>query len=187
MSAIRGKNTVPELIIRKALHHIGYLFRLHVRNVPERPDLAFPGRRKVIFIHGCFWHRHPGCRNSVMPSTRHDFWEAKLEDNVLREERDRRALEDDGWSVMVIWECQPKLMSWVSSGRFRDFSTRHMQRHPLDPTSRKPGDLKSTLRHVKPCFLTPLHNSQQSLRLPSGRHDARRAARDSQRAHVVRG
>lgn len=106
MSAIRGKDTKPELTVRQALHHMGYRFRLHARNLPGHPDLTFPARRKVVFIHGCFWHRHQGCRNSVMPSMRHDFWRAKLEGNVARDARNRQLLKERRWSVIVVWECE---------------------------------------------------------------------------------
>lgn len=106
MSRIRGRNTGPEIRLRSLLHRAGFRFRLHVRDLPGRPDIVLPRYRTAIFVHGCFWHRHPGCRNSTMPSTRRDFWKEKFEENVRRDERNRHALEDAGWSVAVVWECE---------------------------------------------------------------------------------
>lgn len=104
MSRIRGKDTKPEMLVRRCLHALGFRFRLHRRDLPGCPDIVFPGRQAVIFVHGCFWHRH-GCRNSRLPTTRTEFWEAKLARNA---ERDREAvarLRADGWRVFVVWEC----------------------------------------------------------------------------------
>lgn len=104
MSRIRGKNTKPEMIVRRGLHALGLRYRLHDRQLPGSPDLVFPGRRAAIFIHGCFWHGHD-CPLFRLPSTRTDFWLAKIERN---QERDRNALEDlhaRGWRSLVIWEC----------------------------------------------------------------------------------
>jgi DNA mismatch endonuclease, patch repair protein len=105
MSGIRGKNTKPEMLVRRALFASGYRFRLHRRDLPGAPDIVLPGRKVAIFAHGCFWHMHAGCKNSKIPSTRPDFWRSKLEGNV---ERDRRAIElllTDGWRVLTVWEC----------------------------------------------------------------------------------
>lgn len=105
MSGIRGKHTKPELIVRRALFAAGYRFRLHRRDLPGAPDVVLPSRRVAIFAHGCFWHRHGGCKNAKMPSSRPDFWRDKLEGNV---ERDRRAVETlraGGWRVLIVWEC----------------------------------------------------------------------------------
>jgi DNA mismatch endonuclease, patch repair protein len=104
MSRIRGRDTKPEWIVRRGLHARGLRFRLHQKDLPGKPDLVFPKHRAVIFVHGCFWHGH-GCHLSKMPSTRPDFWAAKIEAN---QDRDRRAvskLEDDKWRILVIWEC----------------------------------------------------------------------------------
>lgn len=106
MSRIQGRNTGPEIRLRSLLHRAGFRFRLHVRDLPGRPDIVLPRYRTAIFVHGCFWHRHPGCRNSTMPSTRRDFWKKKFEENVKRDDRNRNALEDAGWSVAVVWECE---------------------------------------------------------------------------------
>lgn len=106
MSRIQGRNTGPEIRLRSLLHRAGFRFRLHVRDLPGRPDIVLPRYRTAIFVHGCFWHRHPGCRNSTMPSARRDFWKKKFEENVKRDDRNRHALEDAGWSVAVVWECE---------------------------------------------------------------------------------
>ncbi|HAF80061.1 very short patch repair endonuclease [Brevundimonas aurantiaca] len=108
MAKVRGKNTTPEIAVRKAAHGLGYRFRLHQRTLPGSPDLVFPARRKVIFVHGCFWHRHDGCRKTTTPKTRADFWNSKFQTNVARDARDRVALESAGWEVMVVWECETK-------------------------------------------------------------------------------
>ena len=106
MSRIRGKDTKPELIVRRLVHGLGYRYRLHDRRLPGRPDLVFPGRRKVIFVHGCFWHRHDCRFGRVTPSTRRQFWMEKLEANKIRDTKNRRALRRLGWHVLVVWECQ---------------------------------------------------------------------------------
>lgn len=106
MSRVRDKNTGPEIRVRQLLHRAGYRYRLHVRDLPGRPDLVFPWRRAVIFIHGCFWHQH-GCRN-CRPATRADYWSAKLSRNVARDADNAEALRRLGWSVLTIWECQTR-------------------------------------------------------------------------------
>lgn len=105
MAAIKGKNTKPELLVRSWLHKNGFRFRLHRKDLPGTPDIVLPKYRTVIFVHGCFWHRH-GCSNSVMPSARREFWHQKLSTNVLRDRRSRLALRREGWRVIVLWECQ---------------------------------------------------------------------------------
>jgi len=106
MSRIRGKDTMPELRVRRYLHSRGLRFRLHVKDLPGKPDLVFPRYRTVLFVHGCFWHQHPGCRYAVMPATNAEFWKSKLEGNVLRDHRHAAALESLGWRVLVVWECE---------------------------------------------------------------------------------
>lgn len=106
MAAIAGKNTKPELMVRKLVHAMGYRYRLHVKELPGRPDIAFPGRRKIIEVRGCFWHRHPGCALAATPTTRRDFWQSKFDGTVARDERNLAALEASGWAVLVVWECQ---------------------------------------------------------------------------------
>lgn len=105
MSGIGGKDTKPELALRKALHARGYRYRLHHRKLPGRPDIVMPGRRIAIFVHGCFWHRHPECRYATTPATRPDFWAQKFERNVERDAENIAALQDLGWRVAVVWEC----------------------------------------------------------------------------------
>lgn len=106
MSGIRGKNTKPELLVRKYLHARGLRFRLHVKDMPGKPDMVFPKYRTVVFVHGCFWHHHAGCKYATMPSSRADFWANKLSDNVARDQYQRAALEGFGWQVLVVWECE---------------------------------------------------------------------------------
>ncbi|TRW93312.1 very short patch repair endonuclease [Candidatus Methylobacter oryzae] len=108
MASISGKNTKPELIVRKLLYSLGYRYRLHYANLPGKPDLVFPGKRKVIFIHGCFWHRHDCRKGKSMPSKNFEFWQKKLADNASRDNRNIRELKKLGWEVLVIWECEIK-------------------------------------------------------------------------------
>lgn len=108
MSRIAGRNTKPELLLRSLLHRAGFRFRLHAKDLPGRPDIILPRYRIAIFVHGCFWHRHPGCRNATMPSTRPEFWAAKFEGNVERDARNAAALEEAGWTVLTVWECDLK-------------------------------------------------------------------------------
>lgn len=105
MAGIRGRNTRPELLVRRALHGMGFRYRLHHRGLPGRPDLVLPRYRAVVFIHGCFWHRHPHCRLSTTPATRPEFWENKFEQNVARDRRNVDALLQAGWRVAIVWEC----------------------------------------------------------------------------------
>lgn len=104
MSSIRGKDTKPELTLRKALHSKGLRYRLHVRKLPGKPDLVFPKYKTVVFVHGCFWHQH-GCSNSTMPKTRTDFWAKKLEANRHRDKIVLIKLLSAGWRVALVWEC----------------------------------------------------------------------------------
>lgn len=127
MAGIQGKNTKPELTVRRMLFASGYRFRLHRRDLPGAPDIVMPGRKVAIFVHGCFWHMHQGCRYAKMPATRPEFWKAKLEANV---ERDRRAVEKlqaQGWRVLCVWECstrdtlaaaglQAAMSAWIEGG-----------------------------------------------------------------------
>lgn len=105
MAGIRGKDTSPELALRRALHALGFRFRLHSRTLPGRPDLVFPKYRAAVFVHGCFWHRHAGCRYATSPSTRPEFWHAKFESNVSRDRKVRSRLVEAGWRVAIVWEC----------------------------------------------------------------------------------
>jgi len=108
MAGIRGRNTRPEMLLRRALHARGFRYRLHDRRLPGTPDLVFRRYRAVCFVHGCFWHRHEGCRYTTTPTTRTDFWQAKFDANMMRDQRDRRALLDAGWRIATVWECTLK-------------------------------------------------------------------------------
>lgn len=105
MSRIKGRDTGPEVKLRSLLHRDGYRFRLHDRKLPGRPDIVLPKYRTAIFVHGCFWHRHEGCRNATTPSTRPEFWASKFENNVARDRANAERLTDAGWHVIVVWEC----------------------------------------------------------------------------------
>lgn len=108
MAKIRGKNTGPELAVRRAAHALGLRFRLHRRDLPGTPDLVFPGRRIALFVHGCFWHLHPGCRFAYMPKSRIEFWRGKFVGNVERDARKQADLAAAGWRVVVVWECETR-------------------------------------------------------------------------------
>jgi DNA mismatch endonuclease (patch repair protein) len=108
MARVHSKNSRPELFVRKLIFALGYRYRLHARDLPGHPDLVFRKRRKVIFVHGCFWHRHTACALARLPKSRLDFWVPKLEGNKQRDQRNKRALTKDGWKVLTIWECQLK-------------------------------------------------------------------------------
>jgi DNA mismatch endonuclease (patch repair protein) len=105
MAKVHGKDTAPELFVRQTAHALGYRFRIHRADLPGCPDLVFPSRRKVIFVHGCFWHQHKGCKRASLPKTRKDFWTKKFASNVARDERNIAALVEAGWEVLVLWEC----------------------------------------------------------------------------------
>lgn len=104
-SRIRGKNTVPEVRLRRALHGLGLRYRIHSRELPGKPDIVFPKWKAVCFVHGCFWHRRPGCNLAATPSTRPTFWETKFSANVSRDVRNKDALKEAGWRVAIVWEC----------------------------------------------------------------------------------
>lgn len=106
MGRIHGKDTKPEFAVRRLAHALGYRFRVHRRDLPGTPDLVFPAPRKIIFVHGCFWHRHHGCRFAYSPKSNKEFWQAKFDLNVTRDELALRELRTLGWEALVIWECQ---------------------------------------------------------------------------------
>lgn len=106
MSSIRGRDTKPEMVVRRYVHQSGLRYRLHDRRLPGTPDLVFPKYRLALFVHGCFWHRHSGCANSVHPKSNAEFWQTKLQGNVARDRRNEERLLRLGWRVRVVWECQ---------------------------------------------------------------------------------
>lgn len=108
MARIRSKNTRPELVVRSTLHRMGYRFRLHCAKLPGKPDVVLPRHRKVILVHGCFWHQHRGCKLASRPSSNTEYWLAKLDSNVRRDRQNRRKLRALGWKVLVVWECQTR-------------------------------------------------------------------------------
>jgi DNA mismatch endonuclease (patch repair protein) len=108
MSRIRGRDTRPEMIVRRLVHAAGYRYRLHRRDLPGRPDLVFSSRRKIIFVHGCFWHRHDCPAGRVRPATNAKFWNTKIAGNVTRDGKSEAVLAEQGWSVLVVWECETR-------------------------------------------------------------------------------
>ena len=106
MSAIRGKDTKPEMLIRRALHARGFRFRLHNRALPGSPDLVLPKYRAAVFVHGCFWHRHKECKNTTNPKTKKTFWREKFKANVNRDRKAQEELKSMGWKILIIWECE---------------------------------------------------------------------------------
>lgn len=113
MRRISSKNTTPELVVRKLLHSAGYRYRLHVRNLPGTPDLVFVRDRKIIEVHGCFWHQHRHCGESHIPKSRRDYWVPKLKSNILRDKANKRKLLGQGWTVLTIWECEVKRQDYL--------------------------------------------------------------------------
>ncbi len=108
MSAIKSKNTKPEIAVRKLLHSMGYRFRLHSKGLPGSPDIVLPKYKTVIFVHGCFWHRHENCKYASTPKTRQEFWENKFKVNVKRDLEIQEKIKNIGWKSVVIWECETK-------------------------------------------------------------------------------
>ena len=108
MSRIRSRDTKPEMAVRRLIHAMGFRYRLHRRDLPGCPDLVFPRHRKIVLVHGCFWHSHAGCRAGRVPSSNADFWLPKLRRNTERDAANEEALRGLGWSVLVLWECQTR-------------------------------------------------------------------------------
>lgn len=108
MSRIRSRDTKPEKLVRSLLHRLGYRFRLHRKDLPGKPDVVLPKYAAAVFVHGCFWHRHPGCRFAYTPKSRTRFWEEKFSGNVARDRRNRKELEGLGWTVLTVWECETR-------------------------------------------------------------------------------
>jgi len=106
MGRVLSRDTKPEMLVRRMIYAMGYRYRLHVKDLPGRPDLVFRSKRKVVFVHGCFWHKHPDCALARLPKSREEFWLPKLEANRARDIRNERMLQDANWSVLKIWECE---------------------------------------------------------------------------------
>lgn len=139
MSGIRGQHTQPELMVRRFLHARGYRFRLHRKDLPGCPDLVLPKYRLVIFVHGCFWHRHEGCSYATSPSTRKEFWQAKLLGNSLRDRKQVEQLQGLGWRVLIVWECGLK----HSADQLNELeqlitSQNNLMEWPISPSKIKP-------------------------------------------------
>jgi DNA mismatch endonuclease (patch repair protein) len=115
MARIGGKDTAPEMRVRRLLHALGFRFRLHATALPGKPDIVLPRYRKVIFVHGCFWHAHTRCRRATLPTTNAEFWTTKIGKNRMRDRRARRQLRRLGWGVLVLWQCQLSDMDFVTS------------------------------------------------------------------------
>src|SRR5262245_2134317 len=108
MSRVKGANTQPEKLVRSLLHRLGFRFRLHRKDLPGKPDIVLPRHRKVIFVHGCFWHGHEGCSRSARPTSNQEFWDKKLAGNIERDRRNFEKLENEGWQYLVLWQCELK-------------------------------------------------------------------------------
>lgn len=115
MSRISGKNTKPEIIVRKILYNLGFRYRVHYKKLPGSPDIVLPKYRKVIFVHGCFWHGHTACRKAALPKTNDRFWHAKITSNKKRDKKTSRRLNVLGWRTLTIWECQLKSKEKIAS------------------------------------------------------------------------
>jgi DNA mismatch endonuclease (patch repair protein) len=150
MARIKGRDTAPERAVRSVIHLLGYRFRLHRKDLPGRPDIVLPRLHLVVFVHGCFWHRHQGCTNCTTPTTNRAFWLAKFKANVERDARNQRALRRSGWRVVTIWECETeapdRLRRRVSAVLDRATGTHGM------PHSRTHGHGTSVFDHHHPRY-----------------------------------
>ena len=111
MARVRSVDTTPEIAVRSLLHRMGYRFRLHRKDLPGKPDIVMPGRRTVIFVHGCFWHQHTNCTAAARPTSNCDYWNAKLDRNIVRDAGCQKQLRSLGWKVIVVWECEVRNLS----------------------------------------------------------------------------
>ena len=138
MSRIKGKDTKPEIRVRSFLHRLGYRFRLHKKDLPGKPDIVLPKHKTIIFVHGCFWHRHKGCKYSYNPKSRVTFWEEKFESNVRRDKIKIQQLKGKGWKVIIVWECQTKnssdLESALKNGLFQKKRERQLNERSTPST-----------------------------------------------------
>ena len=146
MSRIKGRDTEPERTVRSLLHSMGYRFRLHAKKLPGKPDVILSKYRTVILIHGCFWHRHKGCKNCTTPTNNRAFWLEKLEGNVARDRRNLRELRKLGWGAIVIWECELNNVAKLRSRLAKLLSV----------TPAKPGPLGTRVSPTPPGFSAPV-------------------------------
>lgn len=137
MSKIGGKDTVPELRVRRLLHALGYRFRLHRSDLPGKPDIVLPRHRKITFVHGCFWHGHRGCPRAKLPSTNTAFWRSKIGGNVYRDQRTRRKLAALGWEVLIVWQCELANLHALTDRLFRFLQATRPRRASNRSRSRK--------------------------------------------------
>lgn len=128
MAQVKGRDTSPEKAVRSLLHRMGYRFRLQRKDLPGKPDIILPRRRTVIFVHGCFWHRHPGCKRATMPATNVEYWTRKFARNMARDVRNKAILESGGWRVLMVWECELRDLAALQARLFDYFSTPHIDR-----------------------------------------------------------
>ena len=129
MQRIRFKDTTPEKAVRSLLHRLGFRFRLHHAKLPGKPDIVLPKYSTVVFVHGCFWHRHPGCPKATTPASRQEYWLPKFQRNVERDEQNRRAVRALGWDVITVWECELKKPE-VLADRLRSLIRKDHLRYP---------------------------------------------------------
>jgi len=120
MSRVKGRNTQPEMAVRRALHRMGFRYRLHASDLPGRPDIVLPRHRKVVLVHGCFWHGHEGCPRAARPSANADFWAHKLDANIHRDAEVREQLHRLGWQVLTVWQCEARDLAGLER-RLRSF------------------------------------------------------------------
>lgn len=154
MSRIRSKDTKPEIIVRSLLHRMGFRFRINRRDLPGKPDIVLPKYKTVVFVHGCFWHRHDGCKRASIPETRRQFWDGKFNDNVRRDRRNKRLLRLAGWRVIVIWECEVRRQPVETVAKaVRRFCCKPTSR-PYAPAIRRQL-LKAAEEHLKYRFSAP--------------------------------
>jgi DNA mismatch endonuclease (patch repair protein) len=134
MSRIRGKDSQPELALRRVLHRLGLRYRLHATNLPGKPDLVFPRYKAVVFVHGCFWHRHRGCKIATTPKSNTPFWVEKFDKNVARDSRVTTTLEKLGWRVFVVWECELTPTKVQATGELLARLLRELEEQPTGST-----------------------------------------------------
>lgn len=124
MSKVRSKNTTPEILIRRLIFSMGYRYRLHVKKLPGKPDIVMAGRRKIIDVRGCFWHGHEGCKYGRLPKSRLDFWIAKISHNRKRDLENLHELENLGWSVLIVWQCELKELNFLKTKLYEFIETK---------------------------------------------------------------